>query len=80
LLSLHGELLALKLAVMPTLPPRGELPPCPNCPICGDRMELVYDRFHQQVCVCVECHTGLTIPAAAWDVQRRKRSGTREPE
>jgi hypothetical protein len=43
-------------------------------------MELVYDRFNQQVCVCVECHSGLTIPAGAWEIQRRKRSGIRKPE
>lgn len=48
---------------------------CPACPICSGRMELVYDRLNQQVCVCIECHSGLTIPASAWDVQRRKRSG-----
>lgn len=35
-------------------------------------MELVYDRFTQQVCVCVECHTGLSIPAGAWDVRNKK--------
>jgi hypothetical protein len=43
-------------------------------------MELVYDRFNQQVCVCVDCHSGLTIPAAAWNVQQQKRSGKRESE
>jgi len=35
-------------------------------------MELVYDRFTQQVCVCVDCHSGLTIPATAWDVRKAK--------
>jgi hypothetical protein len=43
-------------------------------------MELVYDRFNQQVRVCVDCHSGLTIPAAAWDIQKQKRSGSRQPE
>jgi hypothetical protein len=43
-------------------------------------MELVYDRFNQQVCVCVDCHSGLTIPAEALEVQRRKRSSNRQPE
>ena len=28
-------------------------------------MELVYDRFNQQVCVCTDCHSGLTIPVTA---------------
>jgi len=43
-------------------------------------MELVYDRFNQQVCVCVDCHSGLTIPAAAWEVQRQKLGGKRQSE
>jgi uncharacterized protein YbbK (DUF523 family) len=43
-------------------------------------MELVYDRHNQQVYVCTECHVGLTIPATAWDVARRKRDGRRQPE
>lgn len=38
-------------------------------------MELVYDRFNQQVFVCVECHSGLTIPVTAWEIRRIKRSG-----
>ena len=64
---------------MPEAPP-GDYPPCPHCPICGGKMELVYDRFNQQVCVCTDCHSGLTIPAQAWEIQRRKRSGIRKPE
>jgi len=36
-------------------------------------MELVYDRFSQQVCVCIDCHSGITIPASAWEVLRLKR-------
>jgi hypothetical protein len=43
-------------------------------------MELVYDRFNQQVCVCLDCHSGLTIPSTAWEIQNRKRSGVRKPE
>ena len=57
--------------------PQGEdMRSCPNCPICDGKMELVYDRFNQQVWVCVDCHSGLTIPTTAWEVQKRKRSGT----
>lgn len=44
------------------------------CPICAGRMEKVYEQFHQRVFVCVECHSGLTIPATAWNVARMKRS------
>ena len=65
---------------MSPVPPGREFPACPHCPICGGQMELVYDRFNQQVCVCVECHSGLTIPAAAWEVQRRKRNASKQPE
>lgn len=36
-------------------------------------MELVYDRFSQRVCVCTDCHSGVTVPASAWDVLRLKR-------
>jgi hypothetical protein len=42
-------------------------------------MELVYDRLNQQVCVCTECHSGVTIPASAWDVVRRKRDNKNDP-
>lgn len=42
-------------------------------------MELVYDRYNQQVCVCLDCHSGITIPATAWDVQRLKRGSKAEP-
>ena len=40
-------------------------------------MELVYDRFNQQVFVCVECHSGITIPFTAWEIQRLKRDRKR---
>ena len=63
----------------PVLPGRA-LPSRPDCPVCGGVMELVYDRFNQQVCVCVDCHSGLTIPAAAWEVQRQKLGGKRQSE
>jgi hypothetical protein len=43
-------------------------------------MELVYDRFNQRVCVCIDCHSGLTIPASAWEVKKRKRSGIPKSE
>jgi len=37
-------------------------------------METVYDRTTQKVFVCVECHSGLTVPATAWNVARMKRA------
>jgi hypothetical protein len=48
--------------------------PCPICPICDGKMELVYDRLNQQVCVCVDCHSGVSIPSTAWVVKQIKRS------
>jgi hypothetical protein len=54
--------------------------PCeviPNCPICGGVMETVYDRNHQQVCVCKDCRSGLTVPYYAWEVARIKRDAKR---
>lgn len=44
-----------------------------TCPICDGRMEAVYSRAHQKVCVCVDCHTSITVPAAAWKIKREKR-------
>lgn len=35
-------------------------------------MELVYDRLTQQVCVCTDCHSGITIPRTAWDIRQQK--------
>jgi len=43
-------------------------------------MELVYDRLNQQVCVCTDCRSGLTIPTAAWEVQRAKHTGSSKSE
>lgn len=58
--------------------PPGNSPPdpcefMPACPVCGGRMEKVYSRPHQQVCVCVDCRSDLTVPATAWAVLRHKR-------
>jgi hypothetical protein len=49
--------------------------PCeviPTCPICGGKMELVYDRPTAKVCVCSVCHTGISVPAKAWDIARAR--------
>ena len=42
------------------------------CPICEGRMEAVYTRVHQKVCVCVDCHTSITVPQSAWAIKREK--------
>jgi hypothetical protein len=52
-------------------------PQFPACPVCSGVMELVYSRFGENVVVCVDCQTGLTIPRKAWeiaDVKRRQRT------
>ncbi len=43
-------------------------------------MELVYDRQHQRVMVCVDCQSGLTIPQTAWDIARIKRESNWMPK
>jgi len=57
-----------------SLEPCGEIK---TCPVCEGRMELVYDRHHQKVCVCVDCHSGLTVPATAWKIARLKQQAQR---
>lgn len=37
-------------------------------------MEVVYSRHNQLVAVCVDCHSGLTVPAEARGVARQKRA------
>ena len=43
------------------------------CPICDGAMEMVYARNNQQVVVCKDCLSGLTVPASAWEIVRLKR-------
>lgn len=45
------------------------------CPVCYGTMEVVYSRNNQNVCVCVDCQTGVTVPANAWEIVRLKREG-----
>jgi len=40
----------------------------PVCPLCGGKMELVYDRPTTKVCVCADCHLSITVPARSWEV------------
>ena len=51
-----------------------------RCPICDGRMELVYDRHHQKVVVCVDCQSGLTVPGSAWEIARIKREASWMPK
>ena len=46
----------------------------PACPICSGKTEVVYSRHGENVLVCVECHTGLTIPRNAWEIADVKRA------
>jgi hypothetical protein len=50
------------------------------CPVCEGKMETVYDRYHQKVCVCTDCHTGLTVPGSAWEIARIKREAKWMPK
>jgi hypothetical protein len=43
-------------------------------------MELVYDRHHQKVVVCVDCQSGLTVPGSAWEIARIKREAKWMPK
>lgn len=49
------------------------------CPVCGRKMQRVYDRRHITASVCIDCHTGITVPTDAWDVARIKRNVKRPP-
>jgi hypothetical protein len=51
-----------------------------SCPICDGAMEVVYSRNNQQVCVCKDCHAGLTVPGTAWEIVRIKREAKWMPE
>lgn len=35
-------------------------------------MDTVYSRAHASVCVCVDCHSGLSVPSTAYDIVRIK--------
>ena len=48
------------------------------CPVCGGTLEMVYERPHQKVCACADCHTSITVPVVAWDIARVKKK-TRVP-
>ena len=46
----------------------------------GGKMEVVYQRNNQQVTVCQDCHSGLTVPATAWEIARIKRESKWMPK
>jgi ssDNA-binding Zn-finger/Zn-ribbon topoisomerase 1 len=59
---------------------REDSPVIETCPVCDGSMELVYSRNAQQVIVCKDCHSGLTVPAAAWNIVRIKREAKWMPK
>ncbi len=59
--------------------PRNKVAPV-ACPVCEGKMEVVYNRNNQQVVVCADCHSGLTIPSTAWDIARVKRAAKWMPK
>jgi uncharacterized protein YbbK (DUF523 family) len=54
----------------------------PACPICEGTFERVYSRFGENVFVCMQCHTGLTVPRKAWDIAdvKRRQQGKKPDE
>jgi ssDNA-binding Zn-finger/Zn-ribbon topoisomerase 1 len=57
-----------------------DVPAIKTCPMCEGTMELVYNRNGQQVVVCADCHTGVTVPATAWNIARIKREAKWMPK
>ncbi len=51
----------------------------PRCPVCSGTMELVYSRSGENVVVCIDCQTGLTIPRKAWDIAEAKQQQSGKP-
>lgn len=60
--------------------PEGKRQVVSICPVCAGRMDVVYDRPHQKVVVCVDCQSGLTVPTAAWHIARIKRDSKWMPK
>jgi hypothetical protein len=44
------------------------------CPVCGGKLDVVYERHHMTASVCEDCHTGISIPTSAWTVAKDKRN------
>jgi ssDNA-binding Zn-finger/Zn-ribbon topoisomerase 1 len=59
---------------------RHSAPAIKACPMCDGEMEVVYSRNAQQVVVCKDCHTGVTVPASAWNVAHVKREAKWVPK
>lgn len=59
---------------------RHDAPALAVCPVCEGQMETVYQRNNQQVIVCADCHSGVTIPTSAWEVVRIKRQSKWMPK
>lgn len=45
----------------------------PTCPICGGRMQQVYDRNERRVFACDVCSTDLIVPITAWLIASNQR-------
>jgi hypothetical protein len=55
-------------------------PALAECPICDGHMEVVYNRHNQQVIVCTDCLSGVTVPTGVWEVVRIKREAKWMPK
>ena len=58
-------------------PPSKDVPPCPTC---QGLLEPVYSRFGENVFVCIDCHTGISVPRGAWEIARLKKAQRDEKE
>ena len=75
LVSFRGFVMSLT-AVKKREPKDDDPEPCDVidiCPLCMGKMEAVYSRSHQKVCVCRDCHVTITIPSSSWEIARVKR-------
>lgn len=52
---------------------RKNAPALPSCPICEGKTQVVYNRNNQQVIVCTDCRSGVTVPGSAWGIARDKK-------
>src|SRR5262245_55942994 len=50
-----------------------------SCPLCEGIMDTAYHTREQFTCICRDCKTTVSVPAAAWAVLRSKREPVPAP-
>lgn len=48
--------------------------------MCVGHMRVVYDSPTTKVCICVDCHTAISVPGEAWAVAHSKGAAKRHPD